>query len=181
LTYYSKDKNVTGVLSATGVTLLSYVYLGLTFGFLLAIRKDYSAWVLMWVLLVTKACDIGAYFTGKAVGKHKLAVWVSPGKTWEGLIGGVVLSSVVSIVGLKVMAARQMLPWTGLAEAVVAGVLFAIVGQLGDLAKSLLKRDAGMKDSGQVLPGFGGVIDIIDSPLLVTPVAFWWLRIFAGP
>jgi phosphatidate cytidylyltransferase len=180
LVYYSRHKNVTGVLAATGVTLLGYVYLGLTFGFLLAIRREHSAWVLLWVLLVTKSCDIGAYFTGKAIGKHKLAVWLSPGKTWEGLAGGVVLAVVVSAVGLNMMAERGLLPWAGWFGAVLAGVVFAVVGQAGDLAKSLLKRDAGVKDSGQALPGFGGVIDIIDSPLLVTPLAFWWLRIFVG-
>jgi phosphatidate cytidylyltransferase len=87
---------------------------------------------------------------------------------------------VVSAVGLNMMAERGLLPWAGWFGAVLAGVVFAVVGQAGDLAKSLLKRDAGVKDSGQALPGFGGVIDIIDSPLLVTPLAFWWLRIFVG-
>ncbi len=180
LVYYSRHKNVTGVMAATGMTLLAYVYLGLMFGFLLAIRREHSAWVLLWVLLVTKSCDIGAYFTGKALGRHKLAVWLSPGKTWEGLAGGVVLAVVIAAWGLKLLEARGWLAWPGWGAAITAGVLFAVVGQAGDLAKSLFKRDAGIKDSGAVLPGFGGVIDVIDSPLLVTPLAFWWLRIFAG-
>jgi len=178
LIHYSRHKNVAGVLAATGITLLAFVYLGLMFGFVLSIRREHSAWVLLWVLIVTKSCDIGAYFTGTALGKHKLAVWISPGKTWEGLAGGVLLSCVIAAAGLKWLASSGWIQWPGWPAVVTAGVMFAIVGQAGDLAKSLLKRDAGLKDSGQVLPGFGGVIDIIDSPLLVSPLAFWWLRIF---
>lgn len=179
LLYYSRHRNVAGVLAATGITLLAYVYLGLMFGFVLAIRREHSAWVLLWVLIVTKSCDIGAYFTGTALGRHKLAVWISPGKTWEGLAGGVALSCIVAGFGLRWLDSTGWLDWPGWAGVIAAGFTFAIVGQAGDLAKSLLKRDAGLKDSGQVLPGFGGVIDIIDSPLLVSPLAFWWLRIFA--
>lgn len=178
LIQYSRHRNVAGVLAATGITLLAYVYLGLMFGFVLSIRRDYSAWVLLWVLIVTKSCDIGAFFTGTALGRHKLAVWISPGKTWEGLAGGVVLSCVIAAIGLRWLDSAGWLAWPGWPGVIAAGVTFAIVGQAGDLAKSLLKRDAGLKDSGRVLPGFGGVIDIIDSPLLVSPLAFWWLRIF---
>jgi phosphatidate cytidylyltransferase len=180
LLFYSRHRNVTGVMAATGITLLAFVYLGVTFGFLLAIRREHSAWVLLWVLLVTKACDIGAYFTGKGMGRHKLVYWLSPGKTWEGLVGGVVLSCVVSVWGLSIMAGAGQVPWPGWTAGVVAGVVFALVGQAGDLAKSLFKRDAGLKDSGAALPGFGGIIDVIDSPILVTPIAFWWLRLFVS-
>jgi len=178
LAFYSRHKSVEGVVAATGGAVLSFVYLGVMFGFLLAIRRDHPAWVLLWVLLVTKSCDIGAYFTGKAIGRHKLIPWLSPGKTWEGLAGGVIFSGLVSWAGLWVLhrTLGTTLPsaWVG----VLPGVLFGFVGQAGDLLESVLKRDAGMKDSGAWLPGFGGVLDVLDSPLLVAPVAFWLLRAF---
>lgn len=182
LAFHSRHKTVQGVMAAAGGALFAFVYLGLMFGFLLAIRREHSAWTLLWVLLTTKSCDIGAYIVGKAIGRHKLISWLSPGKTWEGLLGGVVTSAAVGYLGLVLLdsiivdgaAVLAMPHW---AWAVVPGVLFGLVGQLGDLLESLLKRDAGAKDSGASIPGFGGVLDLLDSPLLVAPVAYWWLRI----
>ncbi len=182
LAFHSRHKTVQGVMAAAGGALFAFVYLGLMFGFLLAIRREHSAWTLLWVLLTTKSCDIGAYIVGKAIGRHKLISWLSPGKTWEGLLGGVVTSAAVGYLGLVLLdsiivdgaAVLAMPHW---AWAIVPGVLFGLVGQLGDLLESLLKRDAGAKDSGASIPGFGGVLDLLDSPLLVAPVAYWWLRI----
>lgn len=174
LVYYSRNKSVEGAVASAGGTLLSFVYLGLMFGFILAIRREHSIWVLAWIIAVTKSCDIGAYFTGRSFGKHKLIHWLSPGKTWEGLFGGLAMSAVVGAIGLYlVRRVEPSLPpaWTGL----VAGALFGLTGQLGDLIESLFKRDAGMKDAGSVIPGFGGVLDVLDSPLLVAPLAYWWL------
>lgn len=176
LAFYSRRQTVEGVIAATGGTLLAFVYLGLMFGFIPAIRREHSAWILLWVLVTTKSCDIGAYFTGRAIGKHKLIAWLSPGKTWEGLAGGTLFAACVGAVGVEVLRqyGHTSLPtWQGGA---LAGVLFALVGQAGDLMASLLKRDAGIKDAGRILPGFGGMLDVIDSPLLVAPVAYWWLR-----
>jgi phosphatidate cytidylyltransferase len=100
--------------------------------------------------------------------------WLSPGKTWEGLAGGVAFAALVG--GLLALGSLSWLQtsdhvpiWLG----VMCGVVFAIVGQFGDLTMSLLKRGAGLKDSSRVLPGLGGVLDVIDSPLMVAPVAFW--------
>lgn len=176
LAFYSHDKSVEGAVAAAGGTLLAFVYLGLMFGFVLAIRREHSAWVLLWFLLTTKSCDIGAYFTGKAVGRHKLIPWLSPGKTWEGLAGGVVLAAGVGVLGI--VAVRE---WAGVATppawtGAVGGAIFAVVGQMGDLVMSLFKRDAGLKDASRVLPGFGGVLDVLDSPLLAAPAAYWWLH-----
>lgn len=176
LAFYSRRQTVEGVIAATGGTLLAFVYLGLMFGFIPAIRREHSAWILLWILVTTKSCDIGAYFTGKAIGKHKLIPWLSPGKTWEGLVGGTIFAAAVGAGGVEVLRqyGHAALPtWQGGA---LAGVLFALVGQAGDLMASLLKRDAGIKDAGKILPGFGGMLDVIDSPLLVAPVAYWWLR-----
>ncbi len=176
LLFFSRHKTAEGVIAATGGALLSYVYLGLMFGFVLAIRREHTAWALLWVLLVTKACDIGAYFTGKAIGTHKLIPWLSPGKTWEGLMGGVVFSGVVGYVAWPLVVGHvegsTPSPWVG----AIAAVFFGLIGQAGDLTESMLKRDAGVKDSGKSVPGFGGVLDVIDSPLLVGPFAYWWLR-----
>ncbi len=182
LVFYSRRRTVEGVIAGAGGALLAFVYLGLMFGFILAIRRDHSAWTLLWVLLVTKACDIGAYFSGKAFGRHKLIPWLSPGKTWEGLVGGILLSMAVSAGGIILLRRHASVPHADdLFFLLFPGLLFGLVGQLGDLLESLLKRDAGIKDSGRSIPGFGGVLDVIDSPLLVAPFAFWWLRFAVAP
>lgn len=176
LLFYSKGQNTKGVVLAAGASLLAFVYLGIMLGFVLAIRREHSVWILLWILLVVKACDTGAYFTGRAIGKNKLILWLSPGKTWEGLFGGIALSCAASVGGARLLTlwAGESMP--GVAPLIIAGVLFAVVGQAGDLVMSLFKRDAGLKDSGSSIPGFGGVLDVLDSPLLVTPLAFWWLK-----
>jgi phosphatidate cytidylyltransferase len=177
MVFYSRKKTVEGVITGTGGVLLAFVYLGLMLGSLLAIRREYHALVLLWVLLTTKACDIGALFVGKAVGKHKLIPWLSPGKTWEGLAGGVVTSALVCVGGMMLVekwVGVRVPPWW---SAAVLGALLGVTGQAGDLLESILKRDAGSKDSGKSIPGFGGVLDVIDSPLLTGPVAFWWLEV----
>lgn len=179
LAFYSRHKSVEGAVAAAGGTLLSFVYLGLMGGFLLAIRRDHSAWLLLWVLLTTKACDIGAFFTGKAIGRHKLILWLSPGKTWEGLVGGVVFAALIGGIGRWCLEEWAGVPggdpW--IIKGVLAGAVFGLVGQTGDLIASLFKRDAGIKDSSRLVPGYGGILDIIDSPLLVAPVAYWWLQV----
>ncbi len=174
LLFHSRRQTFEGVMACSAGALMSYVYLGVMFGFLLAIRREHTAWVVLWVLAVTKSCDIGAYFTGKAIGKHKLILWLSPGKTWEGLIGGAVFSGLVGGLGSTLLDSQttQTITWQAGA---FAGVLFGLVGQVGDLLESLLKRDSGIKDASSTLPGFGGVLDVLDSPLLVAPVAYWWL------
>ena len=176
MVFYSRHRSVEGVVAAAGGALLAFVYLGLMFGALLAIRREHSAWVLLWVLVVTKSCDIGAYFTGRAIGKHKLIPWLSPGKTWEGLMGGLALSTLVSYLGLLLLE-RGGITVPPLWACLVPGVLFGVVGQAGDLMESVFKRDAAVKDSGATVPGMGGVLDVLDSVLLVGPLAYWWLWI----
>lgn len=174
---FSSNRNVAGVVAASGAVMFAMVYLGLMLGFLLALRRGHSGWIIVGVIAVTKACDTGAYFTGRAVGRHKMIPWLSPGKTWEGLAGGILTSIVVG--GLLARASRWLGPpdhvpvWLG----AVCGAAFAVAGQLGDLAMSLLKRGADMKDSSSMLPGLGGVLDVLDSPLMVAPLAFWILTL----
>ena len=119
-------------------------------------------WV-MWVLLVCWAADIGAYFAGRAMGRRKLAPKVSPGKTWEGAIGGALLTLLVCG-GLIAYAGIFSAGWLALIVFVVA------VSVLGDLFESVLKRQSQIKDSGSILPGHGGMLDRIDSVLAVAPV-----------
>ena len=174
---FSQHKNVQGVVAAAGAVMFAMVYLGFMMGFFLALRRSHSAWWIVGIIAITKSCDTGAYFTGRAIGRHKLIFWLSPGKTWEGLFGGIALATLVAI-GLA--AASRWLPdprdhvplWVG----AICGVAFAVVGQFGDLTVSLFKRGAGLKDSSRILPGLGGVLDVLDSPLLVAPVAYWLLE-----
>lgn len=175
LIYYSRHHNVQGVIASSASTLLAFVYVGLMGGFILLLRKEFNGWALLAVLLITKSMDIGAYFTGRSIGKHKLIPWLSPGKTWEGLFGGIALAAVVGAFAASFSDTAGLnfpvLWWHG----AVFGACLGLVGQAGDLLASLLKRDAGMKDYSQRLPGFGGVLDVIDSPLLVAPIAYWAL------
>jgi phosphatidate cytidylyltransferase len=180
LGFYARNKTVEGTVAAAGGALLAFVYLGVLLGFIVAVRREHSVWVLLWVLTVAKSCDIGAYFTGRAIGRHKLIPWLSPGKTWEGLAGGMAAAAVVGAVGILLLRAGGQGPTPTPANGALAGALFAVVGQTGDLIESLFKRDAGRKDSGRMLPGFGGILDLIDSPLLVAPAAYWWLSTFAA-
>jgi len=189
LIWHGRDAEIRGAIAAAGMTMFGIALLGLMPGFYLGIRRWHSAWVVVAVLLITKSCDIGAYFTGRWFGRHKLIPWLSPKKTWEGLAGGVVFSALVAmgfayvsqitdvtsvwrtVEGDRIeVVVRYSLVW-----AAMAGVIFAIVGHAGDLMMSLFKRDAGVKDSGSSIPGFGGLLDVIDSPLLVAPFAFWLL------
>jgi phosphatidate cytidylyltransferase len=115
-------------------------------------------------------CDSAAYFVGRAIGKHKLFPRVSPNKSWEGAIAGLVGAI------LWFVAARALfLPYLTLTSALVCGAIVGIFGQLGDLAESLLKRDAGVKDSSNIIPGHGGILDRFDSLLLVSPLVFLYL------
>ncbi len=156
-------------------TVLATLYLGGLGWFLVALRVKESAhftgttMTVLMILLVVKFTDIGAYFGGRAFGKHKLIPWLSPGKTWEGLFFGVLTAGAVGAVCASFIEVTYTLPWWK--GAIFGGVIGAI-GQAGDLLESMMKRDAEVKDSGKLVPGFGGILDIIDSPLLAAPFAY---------
>ncbi len=177
---HTRHQTIKGACGAVGAALTAFIYAGVTLGFLMALRTEFSAWVVLGVIMTAKMCDTGAYFVGRAWGRHKLIPWVSPGKTWEGLVGGMVVSGLVGA-GLAALArhygARGGLELVHLTplHGFVVGALLGLTAQIGDLSASVLKRDAGIKDSGRLLPGFGGIIDVIDSLVLVGPVAFWYL------
>ncbi len=148
-------------------------YLGLLPSFFLMIRwlpSDHSSWMLALAIFVPKCCDIGAYFTGRIFGKHPMTPKLSPKKTWEGLAGGLTLGVIVAVVAGRFV---PVFP-NGIVEAIAFGLIVGIAGVLGDLAESLIKRDALAKDASAAVPGFGGVLDVIDSILFAGPVAYIW-------
>ena len=121
--------------------------------------------MLMFVFVV-KSADIGAYAIGSIFGRHKFSPNISPGKTWEGMCGAVAAAIIVAI-GFAFICG--IMTWR---SAVIFGLCFAFIGQMGDLAESMMKRDAEQKDSANKVPGFGGVLDIVDSPLVAAPFAY---------
>jgi phosphatidate cytidylyltransferase len=143
------------------------------FGLLLLIRRDHSAWWIVGIIATVKMCDTGAFFVGCNIGKRKMIPWVSPAKSWEGLIGGLVTASLTAI-GLAALN-NAYLPDEPTISLGFAGVLFGALGQLGDLLISVFKRDSGIKDASSVLPGLGGILDVLDSLLLVSVAAYWLL------
>ena len=174
----ARDRDPKGALVLAGGALLAGIYGGVLPGFWMLIRLEHSPWLLVGAILTTKACDIGAYFTGMSIGRHKMIPWLSPKKTWEGLAGGIVFASAVGAAlahfSVHLASAADHYPWW---VGAILGALVAVIGQAGDLAESAFKRDAGVKDSGSILPGMGGVLDVLDSPLLAGPVVYWLLRL----
>ncbi len=174
---YDRSKGVTANL---GATVLSMVYVGLMLAVVVQLRLAWGIGALASLVIVVKMGDTGAYTVGRLLGRHKMAPVLSPGKTIEGAIGGVAFSTLgawVSFVWLVPWLCERELPatltpWWGWA---LFGIVVGISGMFGDLAESLLKRDAKSKDSSSWLPGFGGVLDVLDSILLAGPVAyvFW--------
>lgn len=170
------------------VTIFIIFYSGGLAGFFTRLRMEVGGWqgatLAVFSIFAVKITDIGAFFVGSAVGRTKLIEWLSPKKTWEGFFGGVGSAIVCSIaLGLYLIHVGAITPsFRGLPDMVglaLFGLTMGVTSVAGDLCASLLKRDAAVKDSGQVIPGMGGILDVIDSPLLAAPVAwFFWTRIF---
>lgn len=167
-------RNPRGAAATVGGALLAFVICGVLPGFWVRIRVEFGAEVFAACILVVKASDTGAYFGGRLFGRHKLIPWLSPGKTWEGFVFGIVSAAAVATLFAWLWSGRTWVPPIG--AAVVGGAVLGLVGAGGDLAESLLKREAGAKDSGRVLPGMGGIFDVLDSLLPVAPIAWLLLR-----
>lgn len=150
-----------------GFPFLSAFYVGIGFQSLLLARESGLAVVFL-ALFIVWSTDIGAYFVGKSIGKRKLIPDVSPNKTVEGSIGGI-LSAVV-IAALMFLFYKNELPQIGFVKLVLFTIVFSIVGQIGDLVESSIKRHYGVKDSGKLLPGHGGVLDRFDNLIFVFPI-----------
>jgi phosphatidate cytidylyltransferase len=170
------------------VTMFIIFYAGGLASFMTKLRMEIGGPTGVAVLLLSaflvKMTDTGAYFAGRAFGRRKMIEWLSPKKTWEGLMGGMTTTVVLAVLighwlhvaGIVRIEERYMAyPWA----LAVLGLLLGAVSAGGDLCASLLKRDAAVKDSGQALPGLGGVLDVLDSPLLAAPMAWlYWTRMF---
>ena len=155
-----------GTIRNISASLFSIIYLGLFCMFILGIRIFWGPWILLFFIFTIKSSDIGAYTLGRLFGKHKLCPRISPGKTWEGLAGAALFATGVSFVFSTFCGIMPGL------RAVAFGAVFGVLGQLGDLVESMIKRDAASKDSSSSIPGFGGLLDVIDSPLATAPMAF---------
>ena len=172
-------KEAGSALMNVGGTLLGVLYLGAMGGAMLLIREEAgglsyseSGRVVMLLLMMLWAMDTAAYFVGRPFGRHKLFPRVSPKKSVEGAVGGSVGALLVAIVGAYTFT--SFLP---MGHHIALGVIVGIGGQVGDLAESLLKRDAGAKDSSTLLPGHGGVLDRFDSLFFAGPLAYGYLKI----
>ncbi len=172
---------IEGAFKRIAATTLAVAYLGIGGALIFHIR-GFGIPMLTLFLVATKGMDIGAYFSGSFFGRHKLIPWLSPGKTWEGLIGGTIITAVLSVLLAKALGISfgECLCPLALWPVAIFGAVVGLVGQFGDLCESLLKRSAQIKDSGALVPEFGGVLDIIDSPLLAAPAAVIMLQRLAG-
>jgi phosphatidate cytidylyltransferase len=180
-------------LPTVACTLLGILYVPYLFNFFTRIVFAWSAegneteimhtgrQVALYLIVVVKSSDMGAYFAGTAFGRHKLFPRISPGKTWEGGLAGILTSVLVSV-GFYVAAGRRLgALQLGLHDAILLGVLLAVVGGAGDIFESLLKRAAGAKDSGRVIPGMGGILDVLDSLLFAAPAMWVYIRLVLKP
>lgn len=149
---------------------LVYVPLLLAFALLIRNGADGAKW-LFFILAIVFAGDVGAYYAGSYLGKHKLCPSISPGKTWEGALGGILANLLVGGIAQALFFPRLL--WH---ESLIFYVLLGIAGQVGDLFESEFKRAADVKDSGRILPGHGGVLDRIDALLFALPVAYFFKK-----
>ena len=154
-------------------TIAGILYIGWLLSHLVALRglDEGRNWVLL-ALLANFGSDTAAFFAGRALGRHHLAPGISPGKTWEGAIAGILGAIIVSL--LFTIPSPLSLP-LGYGQAIVLGLLVSILGQLGDLVESLFKRNMGVKDSGRLLPGHGGALDRIDSVVFAGVVVYYYV------
>src|SRR5262249_46380730 len=129
---------------------------------------------LLYFVLITKFSDSGAYAVGSLIGKHKMIPRISPGKTWEGFGGAIVVSTAASLIFTHVF--RDKMPEMSDLHAIVLGVILSVCAVVGDLIESLFKREAGVKDSGRFFPGIGGILDLLDSLLFNAPIMYLYLR-----
>jgi phosphatidate cytidylyltransferase len=163
-----------GVVIRLALLVWSTAYLGLLASFLVQLRwlDENGTTAVALAIFVPKCCDIGAFFTGKLLGRHRMTPLLSPKKTWEGFAGGLAAAALTAI-GINHF---HPVIHGGDAMAALFGVAVGLAGVVGDLGESLIKRDYHAKDASQVVPGFGGVLDVVDAVLFGAPVAFLWLR-----
>jgi phosphatidate cytidylyltransferase len=164
-------------LAAISVTLLGLMYVPWLLNF---IQKIFffpgvdGKYFLLYFILLTKFSDMGAYVVGSLIGRHKMIPRISPGKTWEGFVGAIAVSTGASVVFVHFLGSHMS--GMNLNHAIVLGIVLSITAVIGDLIESLFKRECGAKDSGHVLPGIGGILDLLDSLLFNAPIMYLYLR-----
>lgn len=169
------------MLTGVGVTLLGTMYIAFLGGFLVAMRAGFnetaipflSTKLLLYFFLVTMGSDVGAYFIGKGIGKRKLVPKISPNKTWEGFIGGILLA-----IGFAALSTFWFFPEFPYKVSIPLAILMALVGVGGDLAESAMKRGSDTKDAANILPGHGGLLDRLDSLLFNAPILYYFARFY---
>jgi phosphatidate cytidylyltransferase len=170
LMQFKRRKNAGAVVDIS-TTMFGIIYVSWFFSFLIKIRYlDGGMGLLAAVLLITKSADIGAYLIGSRFGKIPLLPRISPKKTVEGAIGGLIFSILAALICKPILG-------FGYLQLAILGVCMSILGQLGDLSESLIKRDCEVKDSGKIFPGMGGVLDEIDSLLFVAPAFYFYMSV----
>ncbi|MGE5174068.1 MAG: phosphatidate cytidylyltransferase [Betaproteobacteria bacterium] len=165
-------RRVEGAIEDIASTFMGIFYVAMLFGFQVAIRTgiDGRQW-LVFLYFIIWASDIGAYSVGIPFGKHRLYEKISPKKSIEGFAGALVASA-----GMAILCRAWFMPPMSTGEAVGIALLLAVIGTVGDLVESLFKRSAGVKDSGSIIPGHGGILDRMDSMLFAAPVLYYYLR-----
>ena len=168
-------QSITGAIG-TSVLGTLWIALGLAHVILLRDLPVEGRLAVFTVLIAVFAADTLAYFAGRLVGRHKLAPAISPGKTWEGFVAGTIAAVAVAFFALY----PDRDSFLTIGESIVLGVVVAVAAALGDLFESALKRDMGVKDSGRILAGHGGVLDRIDAHLFAAPAAFYVILAFGA-
>ena len=175
-------RNVAGI-TAIATTLFGLMYVPWLLNFIQKISffpfpagspADAGKYFLLYFILVTKFSDIGAYVTGSLIGRHKMIPRISPNKTWEGFGGAILVSTGASVAFVHCFGAKMV--GMNTLHAVVLGVVLSVAAVIGDLIESLFKREAGVKDSGKLFPGIGGIMDLLDSLLFNAPLMYLYLR-----
>ena len=169
------------MLTGIGATFLGVLYVAFLGGFIVAMRVGFestlvpflSTKLIAFFFLVVMGADTGAYYVGKNLGKRKLAPKISPGKTWEGVAGGLLLSS-----AFAAAASATFFPELPFKFSIPLAVVMSVVGVFGDLAESAMKRGAGAKDAASILPGHGGLLDRLDSLLFNAPILYYFARLY---
>ncbi len=171
------QKDFSKMLTGMGVTVLGAMYIAFLGGFLISTRVGFdpvlSTKLLLFFFVVLFGSDAGQYFSGKALGKHKLAPAISPGKTIEGAIGGLIAGG-----GFAALCAFVFFPELPYRFAVPLGLVLTALGMLGDLAESAIKRGSKTKDTASILPGHGGFLDRLDSLLFNAPILYYFARFY---
>jgi len=171
LAYARTIERIAATPVAMAVTVFGAVYAGFTLNFLYVLRAEKGPLYLYFLFAVIFLGDTGAYFVGVLLGRHKMSRLVSPRKTWEGCVGGLVVAGAAAAAAQQLILGSMSLP-----QAVLCGVVTHAVAQLSDPIESIFKRAAGVKDSSNLLPGHGGFLDRVDSLILAGPAFYFYVR-----